>query len=131
MWKTIEVYINMQNHNATTMFKMAVVLTTFTLTLHFGFTNLVFSQAVDLIPLKTGNETLDSSIPFFYGCIEKAVDLSENAPQQAPYFEDEPTKNEMRGCYQVVFIDKNLTGVERYEMTEDEDEKEDENKELK
>ncbi len=114
----------MQNQYANKMITIVVVMTTFIVTLQFSSTNLAFSQAVDLIPLKTGNETLDSSLPFFYGCIEEAVDASENASHQAPYFEDEPTKNEVRECYRVVFVDKNLVGVNRYDMMEEEEEEE-------
>ncbi len=48
---------------------------------------------------------LDCSLPVFFECIEEAVDASENAPHQASYFEDEPTKNDMREGYQEVLID--------------------------
>ena len=46
--------------------------------------------------------------PLFYQCIEEAVDASENAPEQASYFEDESPKNEMRECYRAVFVDKSI-----------------------
>ena len=75
--------------------------------LQFGSINLVFSQEVELLPIDTGNTTLDSSLPVFYECIDEAVDESEDTPQ-APYFEEEPTKNEVRKCYQQVFVDKIL-----------------------
>lgn len=75
--------------------------------LQFGSINLVFSQEVELLSIDTGNTTLDSSLPVFYECIDEAVDESEDAPQ-APYFEEEPTKNEVRKCYQQVFVDKIL-----------------------
>ena len=95
----------MRNQNTNTVFAAVVIITTFTAILQLGSTNLAFSQAVDLIPINTGNETLDGSIPLFYQCIEEAVDASENAPEQAPYFEDEPTKNEVKVCYQEVLVD--------------------------
>ncbi|MEJ7641874.1 MAG: hypothetical protein WKF36_06730, partial [Candidatus Nitrosocosmicus sp.] len=95
----------MQNLTTNTIFTIAVVVTAFTAVLQYGPANLAFSQAVELIPINTGNVTLDGSLPVFYECIEEAVDTSENAPHQAPYFEDEPTKNEVRGCYQEVLID--------------------------
>ncbi len=92
----------MQNQNANTVLTVVFIITAFTAALQLGSTNLAFSQAVDLIPINTGNGSLDGSLPVFYECIEEAVDASENAPHQASYFEDEPTKNEVRGCYQEV-----------------------------
>ena len=93
----------MKNRNTNTIFSIGVIITAFTVIFPFGSTNLAFSQAVELLPVNTGNETLDSRLPVFYDCIEEAVDASANAPQ-APYFEDEPTKNEVRMCYQEVLI---------------------------
>ena len=94
----------MKNRNTNTIFSVVVIITTFTALLQLGSTNLAFSQAVDLIPINTGNDTLNGILPVFYECIEDAVDASENAPEQATYFEDEPTKNEVRVCYQEVLI---------------------------
>ena len=90
--------------------------------LQLGSTNVAFSQAVDLIPIITGNETLDRSLPVFYECIEEAVDASVNAPEQASYFEDEPTKNEMRDCYRAVFVDKSIGEANNVNMMEEEEE---------
>lgn len=87
---------------------MGVIITAFNAILQSDPTDLVYSQAVDLIPINTGNVTLDSSLPVFYECIEEAVDASENAPQQAPYFEDEPTKKEVIGCYQEALVDNSV-----------------------
>ncbi len=98
----------MQNQNANTVLTVVVIMTTFTAALQSGSTNLAFSQAVDLIPINTGNETLDGSLPIFYECIDESLDASENTPHQAPYFEDEPTKNEVRVCYQEVLVDNPL-----------------------
>jgi len=95
----------MRNQNTNTAYSGVVIITTFAALLQLGSASLVFSQAVDLIPINTGNETLNASLPVFYECIEEAVDASENAPQQASYFEDEPTKNEVRVCYQEVLVD--------------------------
>ena len=102
---TYEAHIVMQNQNTNTVLTVVVLITTFTAMLQLGSTNLAFSQAVDLIPINTGNETLDGSMPLFYGCIEEAVDASENAPEQASYFEDESTKGEIREGYQKVLVD--------------------------
>ncbi len=101
----------MQNQNTNATFTIGVIITAFTALLQFGSTNLAFSQAVDLLPINTGNVTLDGSLPVFYECIDEAVDASENAPHQAPYFEDEPTKNEVRACYQEVFIENPVEQV--------------------
>ena len=95
----------MQNQNKIKIFAIGVIITAFNAILQLDPNDLAYSQAVDLIPINTGNVTLDSSLPVFYECIEEAVDASENAPQQAPYFEDEPTKNEVRGCYQEVLAE--------------------------
>ncbi len=112
----------MRNQNTNTLLTVVVIITTFTAMLQLGSTNLAFSQAVDLIPVNTGNETLDGGIPLFYGCIEEAVDASENAPEQASYFEDEPTKNEMRECYRAVFVDKSIGETNNVDMMEEEKE---------
>ena len=95
----------MQNQTKNTIFVISVVVPAFTVALQLYPANLAFSQAVDLLPISTGNETLDGSLPVFFECIEEEVDASENAPHKAPYFEDDPTKNEVRGCYQEVLID--------------------------
>ncbi len=95
----------MKNQNTNKIFTIGVTITAFTAVLQFGSANLAFSQAVELLPINTGNETLDGSLPVFYECIEEAVDASANAPQQVPYFEDEPTKIEVRVRYQEVLVD--------------------------
>lgn len=112
----------MRNQNTNTVFAAIVIFTTFTATLQLGSTNLAFSQAVELIPVNTGNETLDGGIPLFYQCIEEALDASENAPEQASYFEDEPTKNEMRECYRAVFVDKSIGETNNVDMMEEDEE---------
>ena len=84
---------------------------------------MAFSQAVDLLPIITGNETLDRSLPVFYECIEEAVDASVNAPEQASYFEDEPTKNEVRECYRAVFIDNPPEEASNGEMIDEDEER--------
>ena len=109
----------MENQNTNTVYSVVVIITTFTALLQLGSTSLAFSQAVDLIPINTGNETLNGSLPVFYECIEEAVDASENAPQQASYFEDEPTKNEVRVCYQEVFVDNPVEQVTDNPVEED------------
>ena len=109
----------MQNQN-TMFFTIAVIMTTFPPMLQLGSAGLAFSRAVDLIPINTGNETLNGSLPVFYECIEEAVDASENAPEQDSYFEEEPTKNEVRMCYQTVFIDDPVDEEDNSDEEDDE-----------
>lgn len=70
----------------------------------FNSSNLTaWAQAVPLIPVQTGNNTLDQGIPVFYDCIEEIVDESYSE-QEPSYFHDEPTKAEVNDCYNDVFI---------------------------
>ncbi|MDQ3839398.1 MAG: hypothetical protein M3297_09025 [Thermoproteota archaeon] len=62
-----------------------------------------WGQAVPLIPVQTGNATLNQGIPVFYDCIEEAVDESYSE-QEPSYFHDEPTKAEVNNCYYDVFV---------------------------
>jgi hypothetical protein len=66
--------------------------------------NVAFGEAVPLIPVNTGNLNLDSEIPLFYDCIEEAVEnsLSNTEPN---YFKEEPTRAEVRGCYEHTIVD--------------------------
>ena len=66
-------------------------------------TNVSFGQAVDLIPIHTGNATLDKDLPLFYDCIDEKIDESKGV-EVDPYFEKEPTKHEVSTCYNEVFI---------------------------
>jgi hypothetical protein len=70
----------------------------------FNSSNLTaWAQAVPLIPVQTGNGTLDQGIPVFYDCIEEIVDESYSE-QEPSYFHDEPTKAEVNECYNDVFV---------------------------
>ena len=70
----------------------------------FNSSNLTaWAQAVPLIPVQTGNATLDQGIPVFYDCIEEIVDESYSE-QEPSYFHDEPTKAEVNDCYNDVFV---------------------------
>jgi hypothetical protein len=70
----------------------------------FNSSNLTaWAQAVPLIPVQTGNGTLDQGIPLFYDCIEEIVDESYSE-QEPSYFHDEPTKAEVNACYNDVFV---------------------------
>jgi hypothetical protein len=65
--------------------------------------NILYGQAVDLIPIQTGNATLDNGLPEFYDCIDEKIDLSKGV-EEDPYFEKEPTKHEVTTCYSEVFF---------------------------
>ena len=64
--------------------------------------NSAYSQAVDLIEINTGNESLDQGLPVFYDCIDEKIDESKGV-EEDDYFEEEPTKNEVKICYNEVF----------------------------
>ena len=91
----------------------------------FSSSNLAaYAQAVPLIPIQTGNATLDKGIPVFYDCIEEAVD--ESFSEQEPnYFHEEPTKTEVNSCYTDVFVvnSKDLESIKEVDYGNDKDEK--------
>ena len=91
----------------------------------FSSNNLAaYAQAVPLVPIQTGNATLDKGIPIFYDCIEEAVD--ESFSEQEPnYFHEEPTKTEVNSCYTDVFVvnSKGLESTHEVDYGNDKDEK--------
>ncbi len=70
----------------------------------FGQAHLTYGQAVDLIPIQSGNSTLDKGLPEFYDCIDEKIDESKGVEPDS-YFEKEPTKHEVSTCYNEVFIE--------------------------
>ena len=66
-------------------------------------TDKAYSQAVDLIEINSGNQTLDSGLPLFYECIDEKVDSSKGVEEDS-YFEEEPTKHEVKSCYNKVLF---------------------------
>jgi hypothetical protein len=88
-----------------------------------GSTNMAaWAQAVPLIPVQTGNATLDQGLPIFYDCVDEAVDESYSE-QEPNYFHEEPTKTEVNSCYNDVFVvnGDNLKTVSQVEDSEDSD----------
>jgi hypothetical protein len=83
-----------------------------------------WAQAVPLIPVQTGNATLDQGLPIFYDCIDGAVDESYSE-QEPNYFHEEPTKTEVNSCYNDVFVvnGDNLKSVSQVEDSDNIDEK--------
>jgi hypothetical protein len=89
----------------------------------FNSSNLTaWAQAVPLIPVQTGNNTLDQGIPVFYDCIEEIVDESYSE-QEPSYFHDEPTKAEVNDCYNDVFMvnGDNLKSANQVDTTDNSD----------
>ena len=86
------------------IFSMLFATVTMLLGITFVQENISFGQAVDLIPIQTGNATLDNGLPEFYDCIDEKIDLSKGV-EEDPYFEKEPTKHEVTTCYNEVFFD--------------------------
>src|SRR6476469_60518 len=64
--------------------------------------NISHGEAVPLIPIHTGNVTLDKDLPVFYDCIDKKIDDSKGV-EEDNYLKKEPTKNEVTTCYNEVF----------------------------
>ena len=60
---------------------------------------IAFGEAVPLIPPNTGDPKLNSELPVFYDCIDEAVDNSFSSTEPN-YFHEEPTRAEVRGCYE-------------------------------
>ena len=83
------------------------------------FDNLtVWAQAVPLIPIQSGNATLDQGLPVFYDCLEEVVDESFSE-QEDSYFKEEPRKSEVIECYYEVYVNNN--GNSNNEDTESND----------
>lgn len=81
-------------------FTVSMVMGVFALS-QAGTVSVALGEAVPLIPINTGNVNLNSELPQFYDCIEEAVDnsFSETEPN---YFKKEPTRAEVRGCYESI-----------------------------
>ena len=86
------------------IFSMLFATVTMVVGTTFVQENISYGQAVDLIPVQTGNATLDNGLPEFYDCIDEKIDLSKGV-EEDPYFEKEPTKHEVTTCYNEVFFD--------------------------
>ena len=65
------------------------------------------AQAVPLIPINSGNATLDQGLPVFYQCLEEVVDESFSE-QEDSYFQHEPRKSEVIECYYQVFVNNDV-----------------------
>ena len=68
------------------------------------------AQAVPLIPINSGNATLDQGLPVFYQCLEEVVDESFSE-QEDSYFQHEPRKSEVIECYYQVFVNNDFDSL--------------------
>jgi hypothetical protein len=95
-----------------TFVALSAIILVFSISIRVPVFNVAMGQAVPLIPLSSGNVTLDNGIPKFYKCIQKEIKSSLNANDD-PYFKSEPTKEEVFKCYKSVFThsDSELNGV--------------------
>ena len=89
--------------NLVTIFSLFTIVVAFFISLNNTAFNDAMGQAVPLIPLTSGNVTLDTGIPKFNECIEDEIDASKNVNDD-PYFKKEPTKDEVFKCYETIFI---------------------------
>jgi hypothetical protein len=67
----------------------------------------VWAQAVPLIPIYSGNATLDQGLPVFYECLDQVVDESFSE-QEDNYFQHEPRRSEVIECYYQVFVNNDV-----------------------
>ena len=56
---------------------MLFVTVTMVVVTTFVQQNISYGQAVDLIPIQTGNTTLDNVLTEFYDCIDEKIELIE------------------------------------------------------
>lgn len=89
--------------NFVTIFSLSTIAFTFSISLNGLELYKVMAQEVPLIPLTSGNVTLDTSIPRFNECLEDAIESSKNINDDS-YFEKEPTKDEVFKCYETIFM---------------------------
>lgn len=68
------------------------------------------AQAVPLIPINSGNATLDQGLPVFYQCLEEVVDESFSE-QEDNYFQHEPRRSEVVECYYQVFVNNEIDSL--------------------
>jgi hypothetical protein len=71
-----------------------------------------FAQEVPLIPIQSGNATLDQSLPVFYDCLDNIVD-ERFSEQEDNYFKHEPRKSEVVECYTEVFVNNTNNNAQR------------------
>lgn len=91
------------HRNLITKSSISTIAVAFSISLIGSALNVAMGQAVPLIPLTSGNVTLDAGIPKFNECLEDAIESSKNVNDDS-YFENEPTKDEVFKCYETIFM---------------------------
>jgi hypothetical protein len=94
--------------NLVTIFSLPTISVAFLISLNSFALNDAMGQAVPLIPLTSGNVTLDTGIPKFNECLEDEIEASKNVNDDS-YFEKEPTKDEVFKCYEAIFMNSGGT----------------------
>ena len=94
--------------NLVTIISLSTFARVFFILLNSSALNDAMGQAVPLIPLTSGNVTLDTGIPKFNDCIEDEIEASKNVNDDS-YFEKEPTKDEVFKCYKAIFMNSGVT----------------------
>ena len=89
--------------NLVTIFSLSTIAVAFFILSNSSTPKDAMGQAVPLIPLTSGNATLDTGIPKFNECLEDEIEASKNVNDD-PYFEKEPTKDEVFKCYKAIFM---------------------------
>lgn len=93
--------------NLVTIISLFTFALVFFILLNSSALNDAMGQAVPLIPLTSGNDTLDTGIPKFNECIEDEIEASKNVNDDS-YFEKEPTKDEVFKCYKAIFMNSGV-----------------------
>ena len=70
-----------------------------------------WAQAVPLIPINSGNATLDQGLPVFYDCLEEVVD-EKYSEREDNYFQNEPRRSEVIECYYQVFVNSEVDSLD-------------------
>lgn len=94
--------------NLVTIFSLPTIAVAFFISLNSSALNDAMGQAVPLIPLTSGNVTLDTGIPKFNECLEDEIEASKNVNDDS-YFEKEPTKDEVFKCFEAIFMNSGGT----------------------
>jgi hypothetical protein len=61
--------------------------------------NSAFSAAVPVPKPHTGNSDLDKGFPKFFHCLNSAIKSNADVKGIKSYFTHEPTRNEMKDCF--------------------------------
>jgi len=85
----------------------------------FVHSNVSFGQAIDLIPIQTGNATLYKGLPGFYDCIDDKIEESKGV-EVDPFFEKDPSEHEVTLCYnEALTFNSDVQSSTDYSQTSD------------